>query len=768
MEGSKRERSELRDRLKSMGFIMKRVSKLIAVFLLLTSTLALAKTVEETANEFYKRGLAAVKKGAYEQSVDLITKAIELAPTEYRYYNDRGVVYKRMGKLKQAVDDYTTALQIKPDYTNAWNNRGVSHFQQGDYKRAIEDFDQALRQGGLEAKILTNRGLAYLKQGDSARAVEDFRKAVSYRPLDFRAFIYLGEALEKTGQKEKAVKMYQLALGLVKNRETSKELHQRIREIEKAQRASKPTPPKRHVTLAVPPRAHGGKPLGTLKQSQTLPGSSEPAEAGGLPKPKVSPPESASLTLSSLETRSRQKAVEGFSNVTREIYEQGVKFVENSDQRKAVVRFQDALQLARRARNNKGVAWCLFEIGRVHSAMGEYFEALPYLKSAMKNFLQMKSRDEAILTLVELTRASRYAGLKNEEEIFEKRAKEMALSEGYGAIEAEIGPRRPKARISHQINAPEPRPKSAPQKAATSLAPPPRVPIPAPLARVGRGPYLWGKRISKATNEEIKSPLPRPQDVPPKPQAVQAAADQPGRVSFNIKSPHRKNRPTTVEDQLLLLRKLRKKSDEKGMIDVLETLSSLYEKRNDLAKALYCLDAAIGFREKLGDMDQMSRWLHRRGLLREKQDKQILALEDFTRAADLATIEGNTAQADTSRAKAKHVAKKLRLDPENTLAAFQSLWDARKNKQKSAETRALHSIAGVFRDAGKPQPAIDYLDRTSASLLLEKVDMLAKLGKDREAEKTRTESLRTLKKLDYSRYLETLKKRDERAMARRP
>lgn len=766
-EGSESEIVRLTDRVQSMGLTMKRVSIIIAALLLLSGTLAAAATVKETAGGYYRQGLSVLKKGAFEKSVNLITKAIELTPAEYRYYNDRGVIYKRMGKLERALEDYTKALQIKPDYTNALNNRGVVYIQQGHYARAIGDFDQALLHGGLEAKILTNRGLAYLKQGNTERAVEDFRKAISYRPLDYRAFLYLGEALAKTGKTAKALKMYQLAVGLVKDRKTVRILEQRIRKVDADRKAASQTSPKRKLKRAAPLPVSVTQPAGRLKQSETLPGPSRQASVDRSDKPKVPDAGLSAMTLSSLDKWSRKRAVDGFSRVSREIYQQGIKFRENSEPRKAVVRFQDALQLARREKNVQGVAWCLLEIGRVHSATGEYFEALPYLKNAMKRFLKTKSNDEAILTLVELARASRAAGLKQDAPVFENRARDMAQSAGYVAINGEIGSSPgTKPRAAHRINRAKP-PVDKARKADISRTPSAKVAAPTPLSRVGRGPYLWGKRSTTSASGEPKSPLPRPKAVPPKPKPVTASAQQPGRVSFNIGGKQPATKPTTVEEQLLILKKLRKNSDEAGMIDVLEKLCELYEKGSDPANALHCVDAVIGFREKLGRTDKMSRWLHKRGLLREKLGRQTEALEDFSHAAAYATAEGNIAQADTSQANAKSVARKLGLNPENTLAAFQSLWNARRNKQNHAETRALHSIAGVFRDSGKHQPAMNYLERTSASLLLEKVDILTKMGKDQEAEKTRTESLRTLKRLDYSRYLETLKRKDEPAIARR-
>lgn len=812
----------------------------VAVLLLLTGTPAGAKTVQETAAGLYRGGIKALKKGAYERSVSLISRAIELSPTEYRYYNDRGVAFKRMGKLQRAIEDYTKALQIKPDYTNALNNRGVVYLELGNHAGAIRDFDKALQHGGLEAKILTNRGLTRIQLKDYPKAIDDLRRAITYRPLDYRAFLYLGESLEKTDQTAKALKMYQLARGLVKDRNMLKVLKTRIATIEKSlsppssteQRPivqSRPWQQKRAKAQPLPSRKKSAAPTlvatelpRTATPVTTTVAAKKPGSAGQLPPP----------TLASLNEQCRARAIKSFSDVAADIYQQGKNFLDNSDSRKAVIRFQDSLQLARRQKNVPGVAWCLLEIGRAHLVTGEYFEALPYLQNALKLFLKLNSRDESLLTLAELARASRAAGLEREAESFEARAVEMALSAGYEAIAGNIGRSpRPTAVAAHPPDSSQPVPgkprrgakETAPGNGAkvepsptaakqivketaaghtTNSEPPPgaakqktKAKTPEPvekhepspvqvkravartpsrtvgstgaIAQVGRGPYLWGRRSREVRREEPGSPWPRPQALPLaiKPAVTPALPSKRMALSAGREKPG--TGETAIRALLHQLKGLKQKSDEARMIRVLEELGELYWKRNDLKKSLHCFDAAVGFREKLGRTKNISKRLHQIAVLKENLGELSEALEASCRAAFLAKEEGNSTQAQASRAKSQHLANRLRLDPATTLPAFENLWNARLAKQDYAETRALHRIAEIFHGAGKHAPALNFYDRTAASLLLQKADVLIRIGKDHEAKVTQQESLQTLKRLDYSKYLQTVKKKEKSAVAKK-
>ena len=357
---------------------MKRAPALVLILLFFAVISPCRASTADSPQDIHRQAIQALKQGEHEKAIELMSRAIAANPEEYRYYNDRGVAYKRAGKLDQALLDYTRALAIKPGFTNALNNRGVAYSNQGSYRRALQDFTEALKHGGLTSKIYTNRGLAHARLGEHHKAIADFRKAISSRPTDHRSYLFMGESLEKVGDKQKAVNMYRRAQRVVKNQKTLDLLGKRISALEKLRPKRKPKTVKAvksrrdakrrsnraeqlHSKKSHTKRGHRLQRT-ELGRSHALAHAGQPKES----KPRPAIP-SGIASVAALDNMSRKKAVVTFSPGAAEMYRLGREFLAKSDTRKALIRYEDALQLAKRNRNVHGAAWSLLEIGRVHA-----------------------------------------------------------------------------------------------------------------------------------------------------------------------------------------------------------------------------------------------------------------------------------------------------------------------------------------------------------------------------------------------------------------
>lgn len=169
----------------------------------------------KTANGFAQRSLA-----------DL-SKAIELEPNGFAYYNARGklflnfrfykeaivdfeksisikpneVAYSHLGLAKYYLDDKNAisevnkAIQIAPTFSEAYYIRGTINRDLGRYKEAILDFDEAIKHNQYNAKYYNTRGMLYFRLQDGYSAVADFTRAIKekndYAMAYFnRAFTY--------------------------------------------------------------------------------------------------------------------------------------------------------------------------------------------------------------------------------------------------------------------------------------------------------------------------------------------------------------------------------------------------------------------------------------------------------------------------------------------------------------------------------------------------------------------------------------------------
>jgi tetratricopeptide (TPR) repeat protein len=399
------------------------------------------------ANSYHK-GLQALKVGDNHTAIRNITKALEFDPGNYRYYNDRGVAYKKSGELEKALADYTRALDIRPDYTNALNNRGVVFLQKNDWEKAIQDFMEALKYGGLESTVHTNLGLTYAQKGDHQQSVKEFERAIAHRPTDPRAFLFMAESLEALGEKEQSLKLYRKARTAANDPTAAAEIERKIAFLEKAAlpgsgsisfsptreprqdsgnaAATEPSKiqQKRGIQLARPlPQAlPEPKPVYKEKAPTTVPPASQKS-----PDPPIE-------SLQELDRKSRAKALERFSPASREIFLQGVQFVEQSDIQKALIRFEDSSQLEKRSKNSYGVGWNALELGRIHAKLNEHTRAAAHFEEALKSFVAHKANDEVILALVELASNRKTVGQKEKASSLYSRAIDEANSRGYATL----------------------------------------------------------------------------------------------------------------------------------------------------------------------------------------------------------------------------------------------------------------------------------------------------------------------------------------------
>ncbi len=852
-----REEAAARTELPELGQAHPRAAKeaamkLMPVILLLFVSIFSAASSEAVpvreGQDSHSSALQALQGGDVQTAVNLLSLAINADPNNYRYYNDRGVAYKRIGDLEKALSDYTKALEIKPDYTHALNNRGMLYVQQGRNDKAIQDLEAALKLGELQGKIHTNLGIAHARQGDHKSAIKEFESAVSFQPIDHRSFLFMAESLEQLGEKEKALKMYQLALGLSLDPATTDAVEKRITTLEKGLSPSKPVsaatvPNGRNITLnstrektvsnrlaeKQPGRTREILPARPIHDAETKQMSnSSAAEESGIE------------SLDELNSRSRKRALEKFSPATAEIYRQGVQFWERSEIRKALIRFEDVLQLEKRNKNTHGIAWSCLETGRLYSRMGDHPRAAGFFEEALKLFSRLKAGDETILTLLELASNKKIAGSKDKASALYSKAIEEAASRGHYKLAktvTDLVEGRAPERVAKPASAP-PEERAVPQKAISDnqqkISPPNQakasqgnqqpavvakektVPANEPpgqspsnsktggLVNIGRGPMIWSESgrgvapIRSITGVQQKGIDSRktglPSDIkPPQPSVVAGgnnaiARDKPAHTETKgrpdnalsheqgVPSPkalaadnrlHREGPALTVaksakgkgpREDLAELKKLKDINDEGPMIIVLERLADKYARQKEYRRALAGLTASLAFRQKLGIHKGEESVFRQSGLLKEQLGDKAGALEDLTRALAQAVANGASKTDRALVVRARNLATSIGIKSDASLQAFRLLWKARIAGDNHGETEALYLIGRLYDEAEIPAEALQYYERSSASMLADKARIYEKIGKTNQAEQSYNEALESFKKLDYSAYLNLLRK----------
>jgi tetratricopeptide (TPR) repeat protein len=816
---------------------MKRSPHILTLLLCIVSSLTLAE-VTQAAGNTQSAGIEALAAGDAQKAISLFSLAITGNPEDFRAYNDRGVAYRMAGDLEKAEADYSRAVAIKPDYANARNNRGVLYLQQGQYDKAIKDFMEALKSEELKSKVYTNLGQAYAKKGSYHEAVEFLGAATSARPLDPRSFVFLAESLEHLGQNERALSTYQLALGLLRDASITQLIEDRVARLEKG-----PVDARIARPGAASAEEQSGRGLHATKsgnhqqttkigeQRVVLPARSVPTVAPTHEQKTVQAKGPVAESLAALDQLGRAAALEKMSPASAEIYQQGLQFLERSDPRKALIRFEDVLQLEKRKKNFAGAAWSLLEVARAYVRIGDYLAADTKFQEALKLFRQLKASQETILCLAEIAAARKSAGQEDKAASFYSLAVDQASAVGNERLARDIRDhatgkavareKKPlqvastSARVDRTA-APDPRiaasgHPSVQQKDQFKPSVPSVVPKVEPVERPAGQRLAWGDADKANRTSGPSQPASREIATSTVVEQQKPTANRPNKVVLSDLSPKVSDKPLAIEtkvggdrivasgtglarqdphgadrgrlerrgpevtprtrisekktpvetritENLANLKKFRDVHNEANMIIVLENLADAYLEQKRYDKAAHCLVASLAFREKLNLNRGVEKLYQTRGSIREKLGDWVGALEDLSRALVLASEPGSPGAVQDIENRIRKLANSLGIDSVAAADAYKNLWKARLREDARGETQALYLIGRLYDQADKPAQALDYYERTAASVLADKARIYEKMGKKQLAEESFKSALETFKNLDYSRYLSLLKK----------
>ncbi len=109
------------------------------------------------------------KAGRYEEAIDDYSIIIANARTREElaeFYSKRGQAFRRLSDNTAAIEDFTKALSIDPADATVLNNRGNALTSIGEYGRAVEDFRSAITIEPGNAYLHYNLGHTAILMGD--------------------------------------------------------------------------------------------------------------------------------------------------------------------------------------------------------------------------------------------------------------------------------------------------------------------------------------------------------------------------------------------------------------------------------------------------------------------------------------------------------------------------------------------------------------------------------------------------------------------------
>ena len=118
-------------------------------------------------------GSKAGQQGQYSESIQDLTKAIDLNSDYAEAYTIRGGIYNLQGDYDRAIQDSTKTIDLNSDYAEAYAIRGMAYCSQGDYGCAIQDLTKTIKSNPDYAEARFARAIAWLHSKKWKKAKSD-------------------------------------------------------------------------------------------------------------------------------------------------------------------------------------------------------------------------------------------------------------------------------------------------------------------------------------------------------------------------------------------------------------------------------------------------------------------------------------------------------------------------------------------------------------------------------------------------------------------
>jgi tetratricopeptide (TPR) repeat protein/glutathione synthase/RimK-type ligase-like ATP-grasp enzyme len=175
----------------------------------------LLKRPQPMPEVFYLMSEIAIQRQQWTQAVELLTSAVDAAPTVCDYRIKLGRVLRKLGMLNDALACYRQALQLQPDHATCaivHSDLANALFDMGRIDEAIATYRQAIALDSKFAAAYINLGNALKTQGQLDEAIACYRHALSIDANSALAHFNLALAMNERGLFDEAIASYQAAI----------------------------------------------------------------------------------------------------------------------------------------------------------------------------------------------------------------------------------------------------------------------------------------------------------------------------------------------------------------------------------------------------------------------------------------------------------------------------------------------------------------------------------------------------------------------------
>ncbi|HYM32019.1 MAG TPA: tetratricopeptide repeat protein [Candidatus Cybelea sp.] len=157
------------------------------------------------ADALHLLGVIALERGRPKEAVELIGKAVQIAPNFAGGHGNLANALRAAGRTDEAMAHFARALSLQPGNPEFLSNLGAALLDQGRFAEAAERCRQAIALQPDMAEAHGNLGVALKATGALNEAEAPLRRAVALKPGLAFAQRALGDLLRESGRVSEAV-----------------------------------------------------------------------------------------------------------------------------------------------------------------------------------------------------------------------------------------------------------------------------------------------------------------------------------------------------------------------------------------------------------------------------------------------------------------------------------------------------------------------------------------------------------------------------------
>ncbi len=119
-----------------------------------------------------------------EETVELLSQQIHLAPRDYSLYQQRADLYYQQGKVDSAMLDINEAINLNRNQPELYYLKGFFSMANHDTVEAFKAYETAIGLGSKNPEVYYQLGQLHFFKGKDLRALELYQKAARHDSLE--------------------------------------------------------------------------------------------------------------------------------------------------------------------------------------------------------------------------------------------------------------------------------------------------------------------------------------------------------------------------------------------------------------------------------------------------------------------------------------------------------------------------------------------------------------------------------------------------------